>query len=152
MSTPFASVIENLASVLERLVRAHRRLFAAAIVALSLLMWAVAGLVVWLMIGVAGGLPDDIALRGVGSMSRATTVFDSSDAAAFTIYKEQRIEVPLSRISPHVITAIQARSRSSSPDRACSRVRRPSPASSPKLSSPHGSSRSSRRTRSSSSI
>ena len=41
-------------------------------------------------------------------MARATTVFDASGAAAFTIYKEQRIEVPLSRVSPHLISALVA--------------------------------------------
>ena len=71
-------------------------------------MWAVVGAGVWLVTSVIAGLPDDSALRGIGSMSRATTVFDASDVAAFTIFKEQRIEVPLSRISPHVISAIVA--------------------------------------------
>jgi len=88
--------------------RAHRGLFTAAVVSLSLLMWAGAGVAVWLVYGVTSGLPDDTALRGVGSMARATTVFDASDAPAFTIFKEQRIEVPLSRISPYLISAILA--------------------------------------------
>jgi penicillin-binding protein 1A len=89
-------------------VRAHRRTFLAAVVALSVLMWSAVGVVVWLVLGVTSGLPDDNALRGIGSMARATTVYDASDAAAFTIYKEQRIEVPLSRISPNLISAIIA--------------------------------------------
>ena len=71
-------------------------------------MWAGAGVAVWLVFDVASGLPDHNALRGVGSMARATTVFDASDAPAFTIFKEQRIEVPLSRISPYLISAILA--------------------------------------------
>jgi 1A family penicillin-binding protein len=94
--------------ILTDFVRAHRRLFAAAVIAVSVLMWAAAGMVLWLGVGVAGGLPDGDALRGVGSMARATTVFDSSDVPAFTIFKEQRIEVPLSRVSPHLVTAILA--------------------------------------------
>ena len=99
-ATPAASIAD--------VVRAHRRTFVALIVSLSALMWAVVGVGVWLVTGVIVGLPDDSSLRGIGSMSRATTVFDASDAAAFTIFKEQRIEVPLSRISPHVMTAIVA--------------------------------------------
>ena len=60
------------------------------------------------MFDVASGLPDHNALRSVGSMARATTVFDAGDAPAFTIFKEQRIEVPLSRVSPFLISAILA--------------------------------------------
>jgi penicillin-binding protein 1A len=71
-------------------------------------MWTLVGLGVWLAFSVAAALPDDQALRGVGSMARATTVFDASDAPAFTIFKEQRIEVPLSRVSPYLTSAIIA--------------------------------------------
>jgi penicillin-binding protein 1A len=101
MAAPFATSVANR-------VRAHHRLFVGAVITVSLLMWAVIGVFVSLLLGVAAGLPDDNALRGVGSMARATTVFDASDQPAFTIFKEQRIEVPLSRISPHVIAAIVA--------------------------------------------
>jgi len=88
--------------------RAHRRTFIATIVTLSVLMCTAVGAAVWLLVGVASGLPDGEALRGIGSMSRATTVLDAYDSTAFTIFKEQRIEVPLSRVSPHLIAAILA--------------------------------------------
>ena len=101
MSARFAAIIADA-------VRAHRRTFVAAIVTLSVLMWAVVGAGVWLVTGVIAALPNHSSLQGIGSMSRATTVYDASDVAAFTIFKEQRIEVPLSRISPHVIRAILA--------------------------------------------
>src|SRR5688572_21350598 len=101
MSSPFTALVANAA-------RAHRRTFVAAVVSLSLLMWAVAGAGVWLIVGVAAGLPDNAALRGVGSMAQATTVFDANGATAFTIFKEQRIEVPLSGVSPHLISALVA--------------------------------------------
>lgn len=65
-------------------------------------------IVVGLLRAVVAGLPDDEALRSVGTMSRATTVFDRHNQPAFTIFKEQRIEVPLSRISPHLIRAVIA--------------------------------------------
>ena len=42
------------------------------------------------------------------SMAQATTLFDAHDQPAFTIYHEQRIDVPLERISPHLIRAIVA--------------------------------------------
>ena len=101
MSAPLASLLAETA-------RAHRRAFIAVIASLSILIWIVAGAVVWLLAGVAAGLPDADALRNVGSMSRATTVFDAEETPVFTIFKEQRIEVPLSRVSPHLISAIVA--------------------------------------------
>ena len=101
MSVPFRVLVVKIA-------RAHRRTLVAAVVSLSLLMWAIAGMGVWLIVGVAGGLPDDHSLRDIGSMARATTVLDASGATAFTIFKEQRIEVPLSRVSPHLISALVA--------------------------------------------
>ena len=101
MSVPLPVLITNT-------VRAHRRLFGAVVVSLALLIWAAVGAGVWVMVAVANGLPDDNALRGIGSMAKATTVFDAGDAPAFTIFKEQRIEVPLSSVSPHLIAAILA--------------------------------------------
>ena len=39
-------------------------------------------------------------------MAQATTLFDASDKPVFTIFKEQRIEVPLSRVSQNLIKAV----------------------------------------------
>ena len=41
-------------------------------------------------------------------MAQATTLLDAHDQRAFTIYREQRIEVPLARVSPHLVRAIVA--------------------------------------------
>jgi penicillin-binding protein 1A len=54
------------------------------------------------------GLPDEAALRDIGAMAQSTTLLDVHDRQAFTIYREQRIEVPLARISPHLIDAVLA--------------------------------------------
>jgi penicillin-binding protein 1A len=54
------------------------------------------------------GLPDEAAIRRIGEMPQATSVFDRSDALAFTIFREQRIEVPLAQVSPRVQAAIVA--------------------------------------------
>jgi penicillin-binding protein 1A len=53
-------------------------------------------------------LPDGAALRGVAAMDQATVAYDRYDRPAFTLYREQRIDVPLERISPHVVRAIVA--------------------------------------------
>ena len=39
-------------------------------------------------------------------MSQATTIFDVADRPIFTIFKEQRIEVPLEKVSPNLIKAV----------------------------------------------
>jgi 1A family penicillin-binding protein len=54
------------------------------------------------------GLPDDAALSRIGEMDQATAVFDAADQLAFTIFKEQRIEVPLAQMSPHLVNALLA--------------------------------------------
>ena len=42
----------------------------------------------------------------MGDMVQSTTIFDASDKPAFTIFKEQRIEVPLSKVSKNLIDAV----------------------------------------------
>jgi 1A family penicillin-binding protein len=71
-------------------------------------MWAAVGAAAWFAGGILTGLPDKDALRGVSTMAQATTLLDVHDKPAFTIYREQRIEVPLERISPHLIRAMLA--------------------------------------------
>jgi penicillin-binding protein 1A len=86
----------------------HPRVFITGMLAISLALWASTALVAWLIVSVASGLPDNDELRGVGVMSRATTIYDADEKPAFTIFKEQRIEVPLSRISPNLVKALVA--------------------------------------------
>src|ERR1700722_5772664 len=62
----------------------------------------------WLFTSLRGGLPDREAVRRIGEMDQATTVFDAADRPGFTIFRQQRIEVPLSRISPNIVSAILA--------------------------------------------
>src|SRR5687768_4942871 len=54
------------------------------------------------------GLPGRDELRSLGEMPQATTLYDVHNRPVFTIFKEYRIEVPLSRISPHLRRAIVA--------------------------------------------
>ena len=62
----------------------------------------------WLVFILRGGLPDREAVRHIGEMDQATTVYDAADRPAFTIFRQQRIEVPLSQISPNIVNAILA--------------------------------------------
>jgi 1A family penicillin-binding protein len=54
------------------------------------------------------GLPDEAAIQRLGDMDQATVIYDVHDQLAFTLFRQQRIEVPLSKISPDLIRAIIA--------------------------------------------
>jgi penicillin-binding protein 1A len=53
-------------------------------------------------------LPDRNTIERLGEMDQATTIFDAQDRPAFTIFREQRIDVPLSKISPDLLRALVA--------------------------------------------
>jgi penicillin-binding protein 1A len=57
---------------------------------------------------VLAGLPGRDELRTMGEMPQASTLYDIHNRPVFTIFREYRIEVPLSRISPHLRKAIVA--------------------------------------------
>jgi penicillin-binding protein 1A len=101
----------TLSTISERLAAAihgHRRVFVAAVAALAIAAWAAVGASMWFVRGIVTALPDRETLRQIGTMAQATTLLDVHGTPAFTIYREQRIEVPLSGISPHLIQAIIA--------------------------------------------
>ena len=86
------------------LYRAHRRLaLTAASVAAAVLIASI-----WFVASVVRQIPDREALRGIGSMAQATTLLDARDRQAFTIFREQRIDVPLSGVSRQLVQAILA--------------------------------------------
>jgi penicillin-binding protein 1A len=89
-------------------IRAHRRLFAAGVATLALVAWAAVGTSMWFVRGIVTALPDRETLYTIGTMARATTLLDVHGTPAFTIYREQRIEVPLASMSPHLVRAIIA--------------------------------------------
>jgi 1A family penicillin-binding protein len=98
----------HISTVIQRAVRRYPRAFAGLVVALALAVWGSGGAAVWFARDLTSGLPTPEEIRRIGVMSQATTVFDVSDRPVFTIFKEQRIEVPLERVSPHLIDAIVA--------------------------------------------
>ena len=86
----------------------HPRLVAA--VAVAVMLAAIGSLAggAWFLSSLRTGLPDKDAIGRMGDMSEATLVYDATDKLAFTIYAEQRIDVPLAEISPNLIRAILA--------------------------------------------
>jgi len=89
-------------------IRRHPRLFVAVTLVVSILMWAGAGASAWMLRDVVTGLPDNAAIRHVGTMAQATLLLDVHGKPAFTIFSEQRIEVPLSQMSRHLVQGIVA--------------------------------------------
>ena len=88
--------------------RLHPRLVIGVAAAVALVALLPIGASVWFLAGLRDGLPDQSAMQRIGEMDQATSVFDDHDALAFTIFKEQRIEVPLSEVSPNLTKAITA--------------------------------------------
>jgi 1A family penicillin-binding protein len=86
--------------------RGRPRLVAALVVVIAVAGFGVAGYATWFSYELTAGLPDRDAIRGIGDMAQSTTIFDAADRPVFTIFKEQRIEVPLERMSPNLIKAV----------------------------------------------
>jgi len=84
------------------------RLFLAAVLAITLGIWVSVGATIGLLYTATAQLPDSQAVQAVGTMPHATTIVDVKGRHAFTIFQEQRLPVPLSRISPHLVGAIIA--------------------------------------------
>jgi 1A family penicillin-binding protein len=84
------------------------RALAGAIVLMALVLIVTLGATLWFAYDLTAGLPSRARIRDLGDMPQSTTIFDAFDTPAFTIFKEQRIEVPLERMSPNLIGAAVA--------------------------------------------
>ena len=73
---------------------------------MALTVVAGAGAGAWFAYDLTAGLPTAAQIRGVAEMAQSTTIFDANDTPAFTIFKEQRIEIPFERMSPNLIKAV----------------------------------------------
>ena len=82
------------------------RSLSVAIVLMALAVIASAGYTFWFVYDLTAGLPGRDQIRALGEMAQSTTIFDAHDAPAFTIFKEQRVEVSFDRISPNLIRAV----------------------------------------------
>ena len=90
------------------IIRARPRLFVGAVLAVSVGVWVLIGGAAAFGFSAIRGLPNSEAVRTVGIMPRATTLVDIKGRHAFTIFQEQRLHVPLTKISPHLVRAIVA--------------------------------------------
>ena len=79
-----------------------------AVAGVALVSWiAVIGLT-WFSVDLIRLTPRKSELARVGDMAQATTLLASDGRPAFTIFKEQRLEVPLSQVSPLLVKAVVA--------------------------------------------
>jgi penicillin-binding protein 1A len=62
----------------------------------------------WAAWRIVADLPSRDELRVLGQMAQATVIYDAADRPALSIFEEQRREVPLSAISPHLVKALVA--------------------------------------------
>jgi 1A family penicillin-binding protein len=62
----------------------------------------------WFVTDLLGSIPGKAELRAFSVMPSANVLYDIADREVFTIAKEQRIEVPLSQMSPILIKAVLA--------------------------------------------
>ena len=70
--------------------------------------WALVALMVLAGADVVLGTPGASEIRNLNHMPEATKVYDVNGKLAFTVFKERRIAVPLSEVSPNVIHAVLA--------------------------------------------
>jgi 1A family penicillin-binding protein len=78
------------------------------IAVLAMVLFFAGGWLAWFAWDLTRGLPTRQALGGIGDMLLSTTIFDARDRPVFTIFKEQRIEVPLNKVSPNLVKAVIA--------------------------------------------
>lgn len=74
--------------------------------ALAIALFLTAGYVAWFSYDLTAGLPGSQAVNDIGDMAQSTTLYDSRDEPVFTIFKEQRIEIPLDQMAPVFIKAV----------------------------------------------
>lgn len=84
------------------------RLTAAAVLLVALVGWSAAAGLAWFTWDLTMNLPGAEALRGLGEMAQSTTIYDRERRPVFTVFKEQRIEVPLEAMSPLLVKAVIA--------------------------------------------
>ena len=89
-------------------VKKSARPFVALILALAAGFWFTMGATVLAGHQLFSGLPDRHSLGRVSEMARSSVFYDIKGYPAFTIFKEQRLEVPLEKMSPNLRKAMLA--------------------------------------------
>lgn len=89
-------------------VKKNARPLVVAMVVVAAGFWFAMGTTVFTAHQLVRGLPDRHSLGRVTEMARSSVFYDIKGYPAFTIFKEQRLEVPLARMSPNLRKAALA--------------------------------------------
>jgi 1A family penicillin-binding protein len=89
-----------------RLLAGRPRALTVLVATLAIVLFLSVGTSAWFAYAVTAGLPDREELASLGDMAQSTTILDAADTPVFTIFKEQRIEIPLEGMSPHLVQAV----------------------------------------------
>ena len=100
--------LDGLASRVARPAAQRPAIVAVVAVAIAVVAWTVVVATAWFTWDATMRLPGRNDLAGISDMARSTTLYDRDGQPAFTIFKEQRNEVPLERVSPNVVKAVVA--------------------------------------------
>jgi len=84
----------------------RRTILIAAVSGAAVLFWIAAAVTLHASWAMASALARAAPLAEIGPHPQSTIVYDRNNHPAFTFYVEQRIDVPLDRISPHMIDAL----------------------------------------------
>ncbi|MPZ20996.1 MAG: PBP1A family penicillin-binding protein [Luteitalea sp.] len=76
-----------------------------SVLLVSLMVWGAFGALAWLAWDVQRALPGRDELGNIGEMAQTTVIYDMDDEPAFAIFRERRMDVPIEKVSPHVIKA-----------------------------------------------
>jgi 1A family penicillin-binding protein len=98
--------VRRLPEKLHPLLAGRPRVLMAAVFTLAFVLMLSATAIAWFTVDLTAGMPGRQELRGLSDMAQSTTIYDVNDKPVFTIFKEQRIEVPLEKISQNFINAV----------------------------------------------
>jgi penicillin-binding protein 1A len=105
---PLRAHLHELTAEWKRAAARHPRALFAAIAILAVLAVGSMSALAAFYNSLGRGLPGEDAVRHISDMAVSTAVYDEADRLVFTIYQEERIEVPLSAMSPYLLQAIVA--------------------------------------------
>jgi 1A family penicillin-binding protein len=89
-------------------VNVRRRILIATILLTSVLVWTAATITVRASWRLAVELAQATPLAEIGPHPQSTVVYDRQNRQVFSFFVEQRVDVPLDRVSPHMIDALLA--------------------------------------------
>jgi penicillin-binding protein 1A len=86
----------------------RRRLLIAGVLLISILVWTIAAVTVRASWRITGELGHAATIAELAAHPQSTIVFDRQNRPVFSFFAEQRADVPLDRVSPHMIAALLA--------------------------------------------